>query len=106
MHFQKAIKKNKAGGIENLREYLKVVNGVSRLKVMHKCRNLIRTLPRLQTDKTRPDQYDSDGEDHCADCALYLVRRNTPTEEEIKKKARSGKAREYLERQNGPYGIY
>lgn len=65
VHFQKAIKKNKAGGIENLREYLKVVNGVSRLKVMHKCRNLIRTLPRLQTDKTRPDQYDSDGEDHC-----------------------------------------
>jgi hypothetical protein len=106
VHFQKAIKKDKKGGIENLREYLKVVNGVSRLKVMANCRNLIRTLPRVQTDLKRPDQYDSDGEDHAIDTLLYGVRRNTPTEEEIKKKARTGKGRLHLESQIGPYGIY
>lgn len=106
VHFQKSIKKNKAGGIENLREYLKVVNGVSRLKVMSHCRNLIRTLPRLQTDKIHPDQYDSDGEDHCVDALLYAVRRNTLTEEEIKRKAKSGRAQLHLNRQIGPYGIY
>ncbi len=104
--FQRSVKKDKRGGIENLREYLKVVNGVSRLKIMDNCKNLIRTLPRLQYDRHNPDLYDTDGEDHATDALLYLVRRNTPTEEEIKKKSRGGRASMILSQQIGPYGIY
>ena len=106
VHFLKAIKRKKGEGIENLREYLKVVNGYSRLKVMSHCRNLIRTLPMLQIDKNKPDQYDSDGEDHAADCALYLVRRNTPTSDQLKNKNRSFANRNRLQSQTGPYGLY
>jgi hypothetical protein len=37
--------------------------------------HLIRTLPRLQIDKDKPDQYDTRGEDHCADELNYAMRR-------------------------------
>jgi hypothetical protein len=104
--FQKAVKKKKAGGINQLREKLKVVNGSSQLRVMSHCRNLIRTLPRLQTDTKNPDQYDTDGEDHLVDCLLYLVRRHILTEDEFKSKNRSGMQEMRLKQQIGPYGIY
>jgi hypothetical protein len=97
VHFQPSIKKNKEAGIENFREYLKVVNGVSRLKVMDNCIHLIRTLPTLQVDRNHPNQYDSDGEDHAVDAALYGLRRRTPNAEEINKNTA------HYQRQNAKY---
>lgn len=84
IHFQKSQKKNKAGSISLLRDYLKTINGQSRLKVMDVCSNLIRTLPSLQTDKNNPEQYDTDGEDHATDALIYLIRKNIKTFEDQK----------------------
>ena len=84
IHFQKSQKKNKAGSISLLRDYLKTVNGQSRLKVMDNCTALIRTLPSLQTDKNNPEQYDTDGEDHATDALIYLIRKNIKTFEDQK----------------------
>ena len=75
VHFQEAYRKNKADAIENFRSYLKVVNGVSALRFMDNCVHHIRTIPRVQTDRNHPGQYDTDGEDHCADEAVYALRR-------------------------------
>ena len=84
VHFQKSQKKNKAGSISLLRDYLKITNGVSRLKVMDTCVNLIRTLPSLQVDGNNPEQYDTDGEDHATDALIYLIRKNIKTFEDQK----------------------
>jgi len=84
--FQKATKKNKAGGIQIFRSLLQVVNGVSRLQIMDNCRNLIRTLPALQVDPHNPEQYMSKNqvEDHLADCCYMGARKNLPTPEEAR----------------------
>jgi hypothetical protein len=37
------------------------------------CTNLIRTLPALQHDPRRPEDLDSNGDDHLADCLRYAV---------------------------------
>ena len=37
------------------------------------CVNLIRSLPNLQRDPDSPDDVNSDGGDHCYDCARYAV---------------------------------
>lgn len=42
-----------------------------RLKVFSTCRNLIRTLPTLEHDSDKPDDLDSEGEDHAADALRY-----------------------------------
>lgn len=41
--------------------------------VANQCPNLLRTLPALQHDQGRPDDLDSDGEDHAADTLRYGV---------------------------------
>lgn len=73
--FQPAVKHHKADSIENLRTYLKVVNGKSILRIMDNCVHHIRTIPRLQIWKDHPDQYDTEGEDHAADSMLYAMRK-------------------------------
>lgn len=75
--FQPAVRSNKAGSINIFREYLKVVNGNSRIKFMQSCENTIRTIPTMQFDSKDKEQYDSKGEDHPTDCCLYLMRMNT-----------------------------
>ena len=84
LFFQKSQKKNKAGSISLLRDYLKTINGTSRLKVMDVCTNTIRTLPSLQVDKNNVEQYDTGGEDHPADALIYLLRKNIKTFEDQK----------------------
>jgi len=84
LFFQKSQKKNKAGGISLMRDFLKIINGTSRLKVMDVCQNLIRTLPTIQVDKNNVEQYDTDGEDHAVDSLLYLLRKNVKTFEDQK----------------------
>jgi hypothetical protein len=43
------------------------------LQVFSNCVNLIRTLPELVRDPVRPELYDTDGEDHCADGLRYSL---------------------------------
>ena len=44
-----------------------------RLHVFSTCQNLVRTLPDQVHDEHRPEDLDSDGEDHAADALRYLV---------------------------------
>jgi hypothetical protein len=43
------------------------------LWVFSTCLNFIRTVPVLQRDIHKPDDIDSDAEDHSADAARYLI---------------------------------
>jgi hypothetical protein len=43
------------------------------LWVFSTCVNFIRTVPVLQRDTHKPDDIDSDAEDHVADSARYLI---------------------------------
>ena len=42
-----------------------------RLRIFSTCSNLVRTLPTLVTSKNRPEDVDTDGEDHAADAIRY-----------------------------------
>lgn len=59
------------GGWDALRSRLKGEDGRPMLYVFDTCRDLIRTLPAIQHDPDRPEDVDTDGEDHAADEARY-----------------------------------
>ena len=46
-------------------------NGFPMMYVFNNCKDFIRTIPTLQYDKHRPEDLDSDGEDHAADESRY-----------------------------------
>jgi hypothetical protein len=48
-------------------------DGNPMLLIFANCHNLIRTLPILQHDTAKPEDLDSDGEDHAADALRYLL---------------------------------
>ena len=60
-----------AGGWDMLRHRLRGLDGVPMLYAMETCTNWIRTLPGLQHDAQRPEDLDSEGEDHAADMGRY-----------------------------------
>ncbi len=47
-------------------------NGIPEMYVFKTCRGFIRTFPLLQYSKTRPEDLDTDGEDHIADEVRYM----------------------------------
>ena len=49
------------------REYLKIDNGKSKFTVFSNCVNFTRTVPACIHDKVKPEDLDTDGEDHTAD---------------------------------------
>jgi hypothetical protein len=60
------------GGWDQVRARLKGdADGRPMLLLFNTCRDLIRTLPALQHDAARPEDVDSDGEDHAPDEARY-----------------------------------
>lgn len=59
------------GGWDQLRARLIGEDGAPQLYVFETCKDLIRTLPALQHDADKPEDLDSDGEDHAADEARY-----------------------------------
>ena len=60
------------GGWDQLRARLKGdADGRPMLLMFDTCRDLIRTLPALQHDEARPEDVDSDGEDHAPDETRY-----------------------------------
>jgi hypothetical protein len=48
------------------------MDGKPMLYVFETCRDFIRTVPALQHDEKRPEDLDTDGEDHIADEARYM----------------------------------
>jgi len=54
-----------------VRSRLLGTDGKPGLYIFSTCTNLIRTLPALQHDTHKPEDLDSDGEDHCADSLRY-----------------------------------
>lgn len=62
-------------GWARLRDVLRIdpAIGSARIKVFSTCSNLVRTLPMLVHDDARPEDLDTDGEDHAADALRYLV---------------------------------
>jgi len=59
------------GGWDQLRQRLVGEDGRPMLYVFETCRDLIRTLPALQHDSDRPEDVDTDGEDHAPDECRY-----------------------------------
>lgn len=59
------------GGWDAVRARLVGEDGQPRLFFFATCRDAIRTLPSLQHDTTRPEDVDTDGEDHAADEIRY-----------------------------------
>ncbi len=59
------------GGWDQLRQRLLGQDGRPMLYVFNACKDLIRTLPALQHDPDRPEDVDSDGEDHAPDECRY-----------------------------------
>ncbi len=66
--------KERAAGWARLREWLRVApDGKPWLMVHPDCAYLIRTLPSLISDDRKPEDVDTDSEDHAADALRYFV---------------------------------
>lgn len=102
--FQPANRKNKAGAIALLRDYLKVVNGICRLHVMTNCAYTIQTIPLLRVDRHDMEQYDSKGPDHAADLLCYAMRRNIRTQQEMANERGLSFRNQRVLRRMGAYG--
>lgn len=61
-------------------------NGIPMLYFFSTCRHTIRTLPILQYSTTRPEDLDTDGEDHAADSLRYMCM-SRPIKAEVFKEA-------------------
>jgi hypothetical protein len=67
--------KERVDGWKRLREWLQVApDGRPWLQVHPDCSYLIRTLPSLLSDAGKPEDVDTDGEDHSADAVRYWVK--------------------------------
>jgi hypothetical protein len=59
------------GGWDQLRARLKGEDGKPMIYFFSTCKDTIRTLPMLQHDRVKPEDVDTDGEDHAADETRY-----------------------------------
>lgn len=59
------------GGWDEMRQRLKGQDGVPMLYAFETCRDFIRTVPTLPHDQKRPEDVDTDAEDHVADETRY-----------------------------------
>lgn len=76
LHFTKADNKRVTergaiGGWDQMRSRLVGQDGVPMLYVFSTCTDFIRTVPALQHDPDKPEDLDTDGEDHAADEGRY-----------------------------------
>ncbi len=62
---------SRVSGWDQVRSRLLGTDGKPGLYIFSTCTNLIRTLPALQHDTHKPEDLDSDGEDHAADALRY-----------------------------------
>lgn len=63
--------KKRIPGWEQIRRRLKGEDGKPHLFIFGTCSNLIRTLPAIQHDARKPEDIDTDGEDHALDALRY-----------------------------------
>ena len=61
------------GGWDQLRKRLDGIDGVPHLYLFSTCEHSIRTLPALQHDPDRPEDVDTENEDHAPDAIRYAV---------------------------------
>lgn len=59
------------GGWDQMRQRIKGTDGLPMIYCFHTCTNSIRTIPVLQHDQNRPEDLDTDSEDHAADDWRY-----------------------------------
>jgi hypothetical protein len=71
IHWRPADNKRIAGW-QQIRARFNGEDGKPLLYFVNTCKNLIRTLPLMQYDKSRPEDLDSDMEDHAVDTLRYL----------------------------------
>lgn len=76
VHFRpadnKRVGKNGAmGGWDEMRQRIRGQDGAPMLYVFDTCRDFLRTIPLLQHDQMRPEDLDTESEDHIADEARY-----------------------------------
>ncbi len=76
VHFRPADNRRVAGrgamgGWDQVRARLKGDGDAPGLFIFSTCRDVIRTLPAMQHDPNRPEDMDSRGDDHAADCLRY-----------------------------------
>ncbi len=64
---------SRLAGWDQYRARLRGEDGRPMLYVMDCCRHLIRTLPMAQHDELKPEDIDTDGEDHGLDSSRYLI---------------------------------
>ena len=62
----------RVAGWQQIRSRLKGVDNKPLLFIMTSCKSLIRTLPAMQYDIKKPEDLDTDGEDHACDTLRYL----------------------------------
>lgn len=65
-------KQGAVGGWDQLRERLRGQSGKPMLYFFANCTHIIRTLPALQHDSHRPEDVDTDSEDHAPDTVRYI----------------------------------
>ena len=71
-----------------LHQFLAVVNGKSRFKVMRNCVHTIRTMPILPRDKKNIEDVDTNSEDHLYDMIRGGLTKKVRTREQIRKNMR------------------
>lgn len=62
----------RVAGWQQIRSRLKGIDNKPLIYIMTSCKNLIRTLPIMQYDKTKPEDLDTSLEDHACDTLRYL----------------------------------
>ena len=70
-HYREADNK-RINGWQQIRGRLTGQDGKPFLYITKDCKNLLRTLPIMQFDPSKPEDLDSDLEDHLLDCARYI----------------------------------
>jgi hypothetical protein len=74
-------------GWQRFRHWLKdAPDGIPWLTVSPECPYTARTIPALISDKHKPEDVDSDGEDHAADALRYFVMSRPPIGEQAVKR--------------------
>jgi hypothetical protein len=86
---KRVVSKGPMGGWDQVRARLKGEDGRPMIYFFETCTHLIRTLPALQHDENRPEDVDTEGEDHAPDECRYAcmsrpyLRRDQPKAEPV-----------------------
>lgn len=84
-YFLKVANKDRMNGWSSVRHYLSLrPDGLARMKVFRTCRYLIDSLPQQVTDPNKPEDLDTNGDDHAVDALRYFSVMNRRPIEKVK----------------------